>query len=97
MACSSQVMLIGRKVTKDKKVLLYFRHLNVRITKNNLAFPLLNDTFSVLDSSRCEVFSVLDLKDAFYSLRLSENLKRYCEIYHTLVSLHIGIKECLWD
>ena len=36
--------------------------------------------FSVLGSSKCEVLSVLDLKDAFHSLRLSENLKRYCRI-----------------
>ena len=36
--------------------------------------------FSVLGNSKCEVLSVLDLKDAFYSLRLSEDLKRYCGI-----------------
>ena len=54
-----------------------FRHLNVRIAKNNIAYPLLKDTFSVLGSSRCEVLSVLDLKDAFHSLRLSENSKIY--------------------
>ena len=36
--------------------------------------------FSVLGNSKCEVLSVLDLKDAFYSLRLSENSKRYCVI-----------------
>ena len=34
----------------------------------------------MLGSSRCEVLSVLDLKDAFHSLRLSENSKRYCGI-----------------
>ena len=34
----------------------------------------------MLGNSKCEVLSVLDLKDAFYSLRLSENLKRYCGI-----------------
>ena len=71
-------MLISRKVTKDKRVVTYFRYLNVRIAKNNFAFPLLKDTFSVLGSSRCEVLSVLDLKDAFHSLRLSEMLCRYC-------------------
>ena len=58
----------------------YFRHLNVRIAKNNLAYPLLKDTFSVLGSSRCKVPSVLDLKDAFHSLRLPEYSKRYCRI-----------------
>ena len=39
----------------------------------NLAYQLLKDTFSVLGSSRCEALSVLDLNDAFHSLRLLEN------------------------
>ena len=52
----------------------------MRISKNNLAYPLVRDTFSVLGSSKCKVLSVLDLKDAFHSLRLSENSKRYCGI-----------------
>ena len=71
----SPVMLISRKLTKDKRVVTDFRHLNVRIAKNNLAYPLLKDTFSVLGSSKCEVLSVLDFKNAFHSLRLSENSK----------------------
>ena len=73
-------MLISRKLTKDKTVVTDFRHLNVRIAKNNLAYPLVRDTFSVLGSSKCKVLSVLDLKDASHSLRLSENSKRYCGI-----------------
>ena len=79
-AYSSPVMLISTKLTKDKRVVTDARHLNVRIAKNNLAYPLLKDTFSVLGSSKCEVLSVLDLKDAFYSLRLSEQSKKYCRI-----------------
>ena len=73
-------MLISWKLTQDKRVVTDFRHLNLRIDKNNLAYPLLKDTFSVLGSSRCEVLSVLDLKDAFNSLRLSNNSKKYCSI-----------------
>ena len=79
-AYSSPVMLINRKLTKDKRVVTDFRHLNVRIVKNNLAYPLVRDTFSVLGSSRCEVLSVLDLIDVFHSLRLSENSKKCCGI-----------------
>ena len=77
---SSPVMLISRRLTKDKRVMTDFRHLNVRIAKNNLAYPLVRDTFSVLGNLRCEVLSVLDLKDAFHSIRLSENLRKYCGI-----------------
>ena len=61
-AYSSPVMLISRKVTQDKRLVTDFRHLNVRIAKNNLAYPLLKDTFSVLGSFKCEVLSVLNLK-----------------------------------
>ena len=67
-AYPSPVMLISRKLTSDKRVVTDFHHLNMRIAKNNLAYPLLRDTFSLLGSSRCEVMSVLDLKDAFHSL-----------------------------
>ena len=79
-AYSSPVMIISRKVTQEKRVVTKFRCLNVRIAKNNLANPLLKDTFSVLGSFRCEVLSVLYLKDAFHSLRLLENSKKYCGI-----------------
>ena len=57
-----------------------FRHLNVRIAKNNLAYPLLKNTFSVLGNSHCDILSALDLKDTFHSFRLLENSKRYCGI-----------------
>ena len=77
-AYSSPVMLISRKLTSDKRVVTDFRHLNMRITKNNLAYPLLRDTFLLLGSSKCEVMSVLDLKDAFHSLQLSEKSQKYC-------------------
>ena len=60
---SSLVMLISCKLTQDKRVVTDFRHLNVRIAKNNLAYPLVRDTFSVLGNSKCEVLLVLDLKD----------------------------------
>ena len=45
---SSPVMLISQKVMQ---VVTDFRHLNVRIAKNNLAYPLVRDTFSVLGNS----------------------------------------------
>ena len=85
-AYSNPLMLISRKLTKDKWVVTNFRHLNVRIAKNNLASPLVKDTFSVLGNSKCKVLSVLDLKDAFHSLRLSENSKKYCGILPYFVS-----------
>ena len=73
-------MLVSRKLTQDKRVVTDFRHLNTRIAKNNLAYPLVKDTFTALGNSKCEVLSVLDLKDAFHSLRLSKKSKKYCGI-----------------
>ena len=92
LAYSSPVMLISRKLTKDKRVVTDFRHLNVRIAKTNLAYPLVRDTFSVLGNLKCEVLSVLDLKDAFHSLRLSENSKKYCGIIP-----YFGSSSCLYQ
>ena len=70
-------MLISMKFTKDKRVVTDFRDLNVRIANNSLAYPLLKDTFSVLGSSKCEVLSVLDLKD---NISLLEVVKTFKEI-----------------
>ena len=67
-------------MTQDKRVVTDFRHLNMRIAKNNLAYPLLKDTLTLLGSSKCEILSVLDLKDAFHSLGLTEVSKKYCGI-----------------
>ena len=79
-AYSSPVMLISQKVTQDKRVVMDFRHLNMRIAKNNLAYPLLKDMFTLLGGSKCGVLLVLELKDTFHSLRLTECSKKYCGI-----------------
>ena len=55
---SSPVMLISHKLTQDKRVVTDVRHLNVRIAKNNLAYPLVRDTFSVSGNYKCEVLLV---------------------------------------
>ena len=89
---SSPVMLISRKLTQDKRVVTDFRHLNVRITKNNLAYPLVRDVFSVLDNSKCEVLLVLDLKDAFHLLRFLEASKKYCSILP-----YFGSASCMYQ
>ena len=65
-AYSSPVMLTSRKLTQHKRVVTDFRHLNARIAKINLEYPLLKDTFSVLGRSKCKILSVLDLKNAFH-------------------------------
>ena len=53
-AYSSPVMLVSRKLTQDKRVVTDFRHLNTRIAKNILAYPLVKDTFTTLGNCKCE-------------------------------------------
>ena len=54
-AYSSPVMLISRMATQDGRVVTDFRHLNTRIAKNNLAYPLVKDTFTI----RCRFLILL--------------------------------------
>ena len=68
----------------------------MHIIKNNLAYPLLKDTFLMLGSSKCDVMSVLDLKDAFHSLRLTEN-SSFVAYFLILEALPTYIRGCLWD
>ena len=103
---SSPAVLISWKLTQDKRVVTDFRHLNVRIAKNNLAYPLVRNTISVLGNSKCKVLSVLALKDDFHSLRLSEEAKKYCGILpyfgsasyiYQRMSMELNISPSIWQ
>ena len=77
---TSPVMLITRKMTKDKRPVVDFRLLNTRILRRNTSIPLMIDVLSILGNSECEVVSCVDIKDAYHSLRLTEKSKEYCGI-----------------
>ena len=97
LAYSSLVMLIIRRLTKDKRVVTDFRHLNVRIAKNNLAYPLVRDTFSVRELKMQSIISVI-LERCFPLFKTVRKLQRdIAEYFHILAVLHTYIKECLWD
>ena len=105
-AYSSPVMLVSRKMTKDKRVVTDFRHLNMRIAIYNLAYPLLKDMFTLLGSSKCEALSVLDLKDPFHSLRLTESYNKYCGIlpysgsasyFYQRMPMGLNISPAVWQ
>ena len=59
-AYSSPVMLISRKLTKDKRVVTDFRHLNVRIAKNNLAYPF--GQRHLLDTGKLKVQGIIHIR-----------------------------------
>ena len=52
---TSPVMLITRKLTKDKRPVVDFRLLNTRILRRNTSIPLMSDVLSILGNSECEV------------------------------------------
>ena len=96
-AYSSPVMLISRKLTKDKRVVTDFRHLNVRIAKNNLAYPLVRDTF--LNTGKLKVRGIIHTRsEGCISLivvirKFKENIVGY---FHILGAHLIYIRECQW-
>ena len=77
---TSPVMLITRKLTKDKRPVVDFRLLNTRILRRNTSIPLMSDVLSILGNSECEVVSCVYIKDAYHSIRLNEKSKEYCGI-----------------
>ena len=85
---TSPVMLITRKVTRDKRPVVDFRLLNTRIRRRNTVSPLLKDIFNILGNSRCEVISCVDIKDAFHSIKLNEKSKEFCGILPYFSSTH---------
>ena len=74
------VMLITRKLTKDKRPVVDFRLLNTRILRRNTSIPLMSDVLSILGNSECEVVSCVNIKDAYHSIRLTEKSNEYCGI-----------------
>ena len=102
---TSPVMLITRKVTRDKRPVVDFRLLNTRIRRHNTATPLLRDIYQMLGKSQSEVLSCVDLKDAFHSLKLTDKAKDYCGILPYFGSPHfryevmpmgLYISPCKW-
>ena len=55
------VMQNNKMVTKDKITVTDLRYVNVRIAKNNLAYPLLTETLWLFRSSKCKALHFLDI------------------------------------
>ena len=102
---TSPVMLITRKITRDKRPVVDFRLLNTRIRRHNTATPLLRDIYQMLGKSHSEILTCVDLKDAFHSLKLTDKAKDYCGILPYFGSSHyryevmpmgLSISPCKW-
>ena len=78
------------------RVVTDFRVLNERLVRVNHAFPIVRDCLEAIGASKCEVMSVLDLRDAYHTLPLAEESQKYCRItpYYgcpTYVYLRMGM------
>ena len=94
----SPVMLISHMLTQDKRVVTDFRHLNIRIANNNIAYPLVRDTFSVLGNSICKVLSDIRSKRCISFPTTFRSGKEILQLfYHILEVPRIFTRECLWD
>ena len=102
---TSPVMLITRKVTRDKRPIVDFRLLNTRIQRRNNATPLLRDIFKMLGRSQCEVLSCVDIKDAYHSIRIHEKSKEFCGILpyfwsqhyrYEVLPMELGTSPAIW-
>ena len=76
---NSPVMLIPRKIGPPR-IVTDFRYLNARLVKLNPSIPLVRDAIQQLGASECDCLSVIDLKDAFHTLRLALQSQKYCGI-----------------
>ena len=93
---SSPVLLVKRKQQSLYRVVTSFRVLNEWLVRVNHAFPIVRDCLEVIGASKCEVMSVLDLRDSYHTLPLAEESQKYCSLtpYYgspTYVYLRMGM------
>ena len=77
---SSPVMLIAKRGTNKKRCVLDLRAINQRIQKLQFSFPLVEDCLEVVGLQQSSVLSCLDIRDAFFSIRLAKESQKFCGI-----------------
>ena len=93
---SSPVVLVKQKNQNLYRVCSNFHILNEKLVKINHAFPLVRDCIEQLGRKKCHYLSMIDLRDAFHTLRLVLSSQKYCGItlYYgspTYHYLHMGM------
>ena len=93
---SSPVVLVKQKNQNLYRVCSDFCILNEKLVKINHAFPLVRDCMEQLGRKKCHYLSMIDLRDAFLTLRLALSSQKYCGItpYYrspTYYYLHMGM------
>ena len=77
---SSPVLLVKHKQQNLYRVVTDFRVLNERLVRINHAFPLVRDCLDAIGNSECQVFTVIDLRGVYHTLRLAKQSQKFCGI-----------------
>ena len=103
---SSPVVLVKQKNLNLYRVCSDFFILNEKLVKINHAFPLVRDCIEQLGRKKCHYLSMIDLRDAFHTLRLALSLQKYCGItpyygsptYHYLrMGMGMSVSPQIWQ
>ena len=103
---SSPVVLVKWKNQNLYRVCSDFRILNEKLVKINHAFLLVRDCIEQLGRKKCHYLSMIDLRDAFHTLRLALSSQKYCGItpyygsptYHYLcMGMGMGVSPQIWQ
>ena len=103
---SSPVVLVKCKNQSLYSVCSDFHILNEKLVKINHAFPLFRDCIEQLGRKKCHYLSIIDLRDAFHTLRLALLLQKYCGItpyygsptYHYLtMGMGMSVSPQIWQ
>ena len=77
---SSPIMLIPRKQSSIPRIVTDFRYLNSRLKVLQCSLPLVRDAIQQLGAAESEVVSIIDLRDAFHTLRVKLTAQQYLGI-----------------
>ena len=93
---NSPIVLVKRKSQNLYRDCSDFHILDEKLVKINHTFPLVRDCIEQLGRKKCHYLSMIDLRDAFHTLRLALSSQKYCGItpYYgspTYHYLHMGM------
>ena len=103
---SSPVVLVKWKNQNLYRVCSDFCILNEKLVEINHALPLVRDCIEQLGRKKCHYLSMIDLRDAFHTLRLVLSLQKYCSItpyygsptYHYLcMGMGMSVSPQIWQ
>ena len=103
---SSLVVLVKQKNLNLYQVCSDFCILHEKLVKINHAFQLVRDCIEQLGRKKCHYLSMIDLRDAFHTLRLAFSSQKYCSItpyygsptYHYLcMGMGMGMSPQIWQ